>query len=108
MYVEINLALDRPSPQLADADNFREFKIAFDGARDDARARVAIAGIGQLVSPDHALVRVDALVALAGPRAADHGWRRNLDSMIGYAREHGWLDDTETMIRAHCEWTAEE
>lgn len=83
--------------RLEDPDNFRAFSIRLaDGA-------AAQAGLARIARPDdaHWWVAQDALLALA-PRGADAGWRAQLAGMVGYARQHGWVDEGGA-IRAHVE-----
>ena len=47
----------------------------------------------------HVWVGTQTLLELAGARASDQQWRGEFDSMIDYARRHGWVDGDE--VRMH-------
>lgn len=86
MYVELDLTLLPPAIELREPDDFTGFKI--------------------LVKPgDGAGVPVSVLRALAGERAEDAEWQGNLERMLAYAAEHGWIQE-DGAIRAHVEWAA--
>jgi hypothetical protein len=70
------------------------------GPPDDGRLAEALAPHGH-VDGDHAWIRPEAVVALAG-REHDADWRRRFDGMVAYAREKGFLDASGA-IRAHVE-----
>jgi hypothetical protein len=85
---------------LRDAADFRAFKVVTGGdpwPRDGASARLRPATDGEVFVP------VELVRDLAGPLAADDGWRRGLAAMVEFARQHGWLDADGTAIRAHVE-----
>ena len=86
MYLELDLALVPPAIELREPDDFTAFKI--------------------LVKPvDEAGVPLAVLRALAGKRAEDAEWQGNLERMLTYAAERGWIQD-DGAIRAHVEWDA--
>jgi hypothetical protein len=82
MYIEIDVSVVPPQTVLHQPDDFTTFKVV---VRDVEHARVPIA----------------LLAELAGDRAGDPEWRRDLEKMLDYARAHGWLDDSG--VRAHVE-----
>ena len=82
MYIEIDLGVVPPATALLEPDDFTSFKIVVREA-------------------EHARVPVECLEQLAGERAGDPEWRRGLEKMLEYARQHGWLD--EDGVRAHIE-----
>jgi len=82
MYIEIDLSAIPPVMALSDPDDFTSFKIV-------------------LREVEHARVPVDVLEDLAGDRATEPEWRRGLEKMLDYARQHGWVD--ERGVRAHIE-----
>jgi hypothetical protein len=90
------------SVSLAEPDDFRRF-VVIDGTGDAAALAAALAPHGRLDASGDVFVAIDALLALAGPRAADPAWREQFDAMVAYADHHGWLDDAGTAIRGHVE-----
>jgi hypothetical protein len=84
MYLSLDLTTVPPAVTLHDADNFKDFKIVAN-------------------RPEHGYVGVDALKELAGPRASDPEWQRNLDGMLKFAEKSGWVREDGT-VRAHVEW----
>ena len=83
MYLEIDVSVIPPAMLLGEPDDFTSFKLTIRQA-------------------DHALVPVESLRQLAGDRADDPDWRRQFEKMLGYAQQHGWVDDGA--VRAHIEW----
>jgi hypothetical protein len=83
VYIEIDLSVVPPTTVLHDPDDFAGFKIVVREA-------------------EHARVPVESLEQLAGDRADDPEWRRRLEEMLEYARQHGWVEDGA--MRAHIEW----
>lgn len=45
----------------------------------------------------------ELLRRLAGPLAADAGWRERLDAAVRYAQEHGWWDAERQAVLVHVE-----
>ena len=82
---------------LEDAGNFRAFAIRL------AAGGVAEAALSRIARRDgaHWWVAQDALCALA-PLGGDADWRARLAGMVGFARQHGWVDEAGA-IRAHVE-----
>ena len=83
MYLEIEMTTLTPVVHLFEPDDLGAFKVV-------------------LRRPDVMWVKPDELVARAGARARDPAWRSDLDAMVAYAREHGWLR-ADGAIRAHVE-----
>jgi hypothetical protein len=83
MYFEIDLSAVPPVVTLQDPDNFRGFKVVVKGA-------------------EHAYVSREALEQLAGERAQDPTWQADLEKMLAYAGEHGWVRE-DGAVRAHVE-----
>jgi hypothetical protein len=81
MFVRIDLSVVPPSVSLQDDDRFDEFHV-------------------ELMRPRHVHVGIGQLLELAGERVRDPEWVRGFHEMIGYAREHGWVDDGRG-VRAH-------
>jgi hypothetical protein len=90
--------------QLADANNFRSFKIVVEDARnrlDHVRRRLA--GLAEV--PDHDTAWVSAATLRRWPGVAhDPAWQEGFSGMIEKARPHGWIDDARGAIKAHVEW----
>lgn len=88
---------------LANPENFRGFHIAsaLPASQADAIAG-AMAAAGLRLDGDHGWVPVDWLARQGG----DFGpaWRADLDGMVAYARQKGWVDEGANAIRAHIEW----
>lgn len=51
---------------------------------------------------EHARVPRETLLDLAGELASDPAWLKQFDSMLDYAREHGWTDELGA-TRVHIE-----
>jgi hypothetical protein len=99
----VKLTADR-TVVLEDRDNFRAFKVAIDGQREDIAAiRHALADTAELVDADTAWVSQDAL-RLMPEVAADTAWQQSFAAMIEKARPHGWIDERRKAIKAHVEW----
>ena len=54
--------------------------------------------------PEHSYIAPETLRALAGDAVADPEWDERFQSMLEYARSHGWTRD-DGAVRAHIEWT---
>ncbi|MFI5953007.1 hypothetical protein [Cryptosporangium sp. NPDC051539] len=65
-------------------------------------AEVAAARVGEWIDPDHLVVPAETLATMAGPVAAETGWRAGFDQMIAYATQRGFLD-AAGRIRIHVE-----
>lgn len=98
----IHADLDTATVTLVDPADFRGFHVAVaGGSTDDERLATVLAPHGHL-DGEHAWITADAVVALAGPAAADD-WRAGFDGMVAYAREEGFLNESGSAIRAHLE-----
>ena len=84
MKIELDLSTVPPGLRLIDADNFAGFAIT---ARRAQTASVPRA----------------TLETLAGDRAGDPEWQRQLDAMVAYARSRDWIG-ADGAIQAHVEW----
>ena len=104
MYVQIDVAPERPVVTLEEPDDCTQFPLAVVGGRDLARVFGALvdAAAGRLEG-DHALITIDAVRRLAAGRVADD-WDTRFEAMLGYARTKGWIDDTGNAIQAHVEY----
>jgi hypothetical protein len=98
----------KPDPvtvEVIDSANLRE--LALEGravSPDEAAEALTGAALGRLAGSEHAWLSIEPLRARA--RTDDPSWDDAFDAMLGYARAQGWMDDTGTMVRAHCEWTS--
>lgn len=98
----IDADLDAGAVRLRQPEDVKGFHVAvLGGPTDDPRLGDVLAPHGHL-DGDHAWIRVDAVVALAGD-AATEAWRADFDGMVAYARSKGFLSDDGTAIRAHLE-----
>ena len=97
----VNADLDAATVTLVEPADFKGFHVAVAGGSvDDPRLGGVLAPHATL-DGEHAWVRVDAVVALAGD--PDDDWRAGFDGMVAYAREKGFLTEDGTAIRAHLE-----
>jgi hypothetical protein len=53
---------------------------------------------------EHAYISPETLRELAGAAASNAEWAERFQSMLDYARSHGWARD-DGAVRAHIEWT---
>lgn len=90
--------------RLADAENFRAFKLQLAAPRADlARVRAQLAELAELPDAETAWVAPEPLRRLSG-RAADAVWCAGFAAMIEAVRPHGWIHPTSGAIRAHIVW----
>ena len=85
--------------RLLEPSDFRRFKVALKGQRDDRS--LTFKGI-TFVDDNNALVAVDLVPTLPG-RPADASWDAGYADMVRKAAEHGWIDSQANAIRAHIE-----
>jgi hypothetical protein len=83
VHIEIDLGTVPPLVTLEDPKDFTAFKVV---VRDR----------------EHAWVDAEQLVALAGELGASTAWLHELQCMLDFAREHGWMRD-DGSIRGHVE-----
>jgi hypothetical protein len=106
VYVNVDVSRS-PAVALSDEDDFGSFKVVVRGmAQGDSRLAGVLEPYGSIASDGHALLRIDAVKALAGDRGGNAEWLAQLDGMIGYARSRGWLAQDGSAIQAHCEYAA--
>jgi hypothetical protein len=106
VYVNVDVS-GSPAVALCDEDDFGSFKVVVRGmAAGDPRLAGVLEPFGSIGSNGDALLRIDAVKALAGDRGGDAEWLAQLDGMIGYARSRGWLAQDGSAIQAHCEYPA--
>lgn len=82
MHIEVDLSAVPPVVVMRDADDFRSFKVV-------------------VLQADHTRVPPGVIEQLAGERAASADWQEGFKSMLQYADQHGWVDDSG--VRAHTE-----
>jgi hypothetical protein len=103
MYIAVDVR-DPGVVALREQDDFRGFKVVVEGVGScDGTVAQCLEPHGWLDAGGDAFVHVEAVKALAGARAHDPAWLEQLDAMVEFARRHGWFDETERAIRAHCE-----
>jgi 3-hydroxy-9,10-secoandrosta-1,3,5(10)-triene-9,17-dione monooxygenase reductase component len=108
MIVEVDLTGFSPPLRLGEPADFTRFHVRAlvpGGAPDWDGLRAALGGFAEVRS-ETAFVAVDALRRLAGRRASDPEWQRELAAMLGYAERKGWID-AEGAVSAHVEWQPE-
>lgn len=85
MIISVDLTTIPPVLALDDADDMGAFSV-------------------RINTPDHTFVDREALVTLAGDRAANGDWSSGLEQMLAYARSKGWIREGDDAIQAHVEW----
>jgi hypothetical protein len=83
IYIEVDIGSIPPKTTLHDADDLGSLKVVL---RNDG----------------HAFVSPAVIEELAAGRAEDPLWREQLELMLAFAREHGWVNDAGD-VRAHVE-----
>jgi hypothetical protein len=102
VYVDVSAS---PPVALREESDFGSFKVVVRGiAAGDSRLADVLEPYGSIASGGDALVRIDAVQALAADRGRDPEWLAQLDAMVGYARSRGWLAENGSAIQAHCEY----
>jgi cyclohexanecarboxylate-CoA ligase len=102
MYVEVDLSSGKVS--LADPDNFRQFHVAVVGQGTDDDVAATLRDGGRAVAvPSHVDVAIDLVRRLAGPQVGAD-WEAGFQGMLAFAKKAGWIDDTDTYVRAHTVW----
>lgn len=104
MFIQVDVAPERPVVTLEDPDDCTKFQLVVVGGPDLARVFGALvdAAAGRLEA-DHAYITIDAVRRLAAGRVADD-WDERFAGMLAYAQSKGWIDDTANMIQAHIEY----
>lgn len=88
----------RPTVELTDADNFREFSLALKG--DSAALDTTLRGAGA-GSFDGSHAWIDPVwLRTAAPQSPDQNWGEGFRKMIEFAQTNGWTDE-RGFIRAH-------
>jgi hypothetical protein len=85
--IEVDLRAVPPGLALLEPDDFTSFTLR-------ARGR-------------HSFIGRETLLALAGDRALDPPWVKQLDTMLAYAASQGWVDEAGA-TRAHIEYLSDE
>ena len=105
MFVNVRLDASPVEVNLEETGDCTRFHVAVSGggAPQPARLDAALrdASVGRADGED-ARIAVDAVRRMAAGRVGP-GWERDLDAMLTYARDKGWLGDDGT-IAAHVEW----
>jgi hypothetical protein len=101
MYLDVSLESAPSPPVLRDVENFRTFKVVVRGAGRDLAS--ALHGLGRVDDSRDVFLDLSAVKALAGERARDSCWLESFEAMVDYARTKGWVDESGTALRAHCE-----
>lgn len=100
MRIDLKADPEAGEPTLRDPDDFKAFAVFLEG---DGPAEASLARLGRVAEDgEHVFVDPAVLRRLAGERAADPGWAASLEGMVGFAAEHGWVDEAG-FIRAHVE-----
>jgi hypothetical protein len=84
MEIHVDLSQVPPSIELREPEDFKRFSVSCASVQDSYVSRAV-------------------LEDLAGERAADPDWRRQLEAMLAYAGSKGWLRE-DGAIQAHVEW----
>jgi hypothetical protein len=100
MIVQINPGESEPVT-LVEPDDLKGFKAVVPAAGVDSLAE-ALGDAGWVADDSHVFIKIEALIEMAGD-AATPEWREQFDGMVAYAREKGWLDPSDSAIRAHLE-----
>ncbi|MFT3865123.1 MAG: hypothetical protein QM729_12680 [Solirubrobacterales bacterium] len=100
MRIDLKADPEAGAPTLHEPDDFKGFSVLLEG---EGPAAAALARLGRVADDgEHVFVDPQVLRELAGDRAADPAWSASLEGMIGFAAEHGWVDEAG-FIRAHVE-----
>jgi hypothetical protein len=100
MRIDLKADPEVGEPTLRNPHDFKAFSVMVEG---DGPATTSLARLGRVADDgEHVFVDPSVLRRLAGDRAEDPEWVASLEGMIGFAAEHGWVDE-EGFIRAHVE-----
>lgn len=88
------------APQLLDAENFKAFKLTFDGY--PAGQKPALDGVRYLPE-EHAFISQRQVIRAAGEHAT-LVWREAFAAMVSAAATHGWVDPHTQDIKVHIQW----
>lgn len=80
---------------MTESDDVSRLELVVSGPRGDA-----VGDWGRWVDEDHVAVSPSVLLSLAGPLAADPGWRERFEGMLTRAAAHSWVDETGD-VRMH-------
>ena len=109
VYLLIDLTIDEV--ELAEPNDVKRLHVAVahGSDRDHVARLLASTRAGRFVDgdDDHVWVSRAWLDERAEGRVAGR-WSEDLDHMVTKAREHGWIDETGTHLRAHVEWLTTE
>lgn len=85
MRISIDVSTVPPAVTLMDAHDFTSLNVV-------------------IAQAEHAYIAPGTLRQLAGDAAQKPGWGEQLETMLDFARKHGWTGD-DGAVRAHVEWT---
>ncbi|ADR60074.1 MULTISPECIES: hypothetical protein [Pseudomonas] len=88
------------APQLLDAEDFKAFKLAFDGYV--VGQKPVLDGVRYLPD-DHAFVSQRQVIRAAGQQAT-LAWREAFAAMVSSAAKYGWVDPHTQDIKVHIQW----
>jgi hypothetical protein len=96
------VAVGADGVRLEDAENVKAFHVAVrDGAAVDAELRGS--GAGWVATDGDARIAVDWVRGAAVAAGVGSTWTYSFAGMLDHARDKGWLDADDTVIRAHVE-----
>lgn len=99
--MRISVSTDPHRLQLLDPSNFAAFDVVADPPNAPEPAVAAALGdLGAGAGADHVWVSVAGVRSLTGD-AADADWETGYQAMLTFAKSMGWMNDDETMIKAH-------
>ena len=84
-------------PQLSDLDRFDRLHAELHGEI----SAVQLDGLCRAGDDDHVWLDIDAARETGSELAADDSFAGSFDAMIAFARDHGWVDEAGTHVRAH-------
>ena len=105
MYLLIDLTIDEI--ELAEPSDVKRLNVAVAHGSDQSAVErlLAATGAGRFVDGDdeHIWVNRGWLQAKAEGRVSGR-WSEDFDHLVAKARQHGWIDEDGTHLRAHVEW----
>jgi hypothetical protein len=109
VYLLIDLTIHEV--ELAEPNDLKRLHVAVahGSDRDEVARLLTSTGAGHLVEGDDDHMWVDRgwLRKKAEGRVSGR-WSEDFDHLVTKAREHGWIDDDGTHLRAHVEWLVQE
>ncbi|VVE23585.1 hypothetical protein [Pandoraea anhela] len=103
----VNIA-ENASASLSMADDFKRFSVRIVArAGEMSVLRDRLSGIGRLVDLHTMWIDENWLRSAPG-RGQGEDWQDALSIMIASAKQHGWIDEANRLIKAHVEWIGPE